>query len=95
MADYAALFQTITAMLIFSLVLVNANRMILRNDIMQVEGELEQETIALGQDILEEARTKEFDENSMAHRARLFQPARRGDLRDQRHLRGIVDTDHL
>lgn len=65
MADYAALFQTITAMLIFSLVLVNANRMIMRNDIMQVEGELEQETIALGQDILEEARTKEFDENSM------------------------------
>ena len=67
MADYAALLQTITAMLIYSLILVNANRMILRNDILQVEGELEQETIALGQDILEEARTKDFDENSMGN----------------------------
>ena len=65
MAGYSELMQTIAAMLIFSLILLNANRMIQRNNVMQVEGELEQEVIALAQDIIEEARTKEFDEQSI------------------------------
>lgn len=65
MAGYSEVIQTMAAMLVFSLILLSANRMIQRNNVMQVEGELEQETIALAQDILEEARTQEFDEQSM------------------------------
>lgn len=65
MAGYSEVIQTIGAMIIFSLVLLNGNRMMQRNNFMMVEGELEQETIALAEDIVEEARTKEFDENSM------------------------------
>ncbi|HEX6983635.1 MAG TPA: hypothetical protein VF181_12820 [Balneolaceae bacterium] len=62
MVGYTEVLQTMAAMIIFSMILLNANRMILRNTVMQVEGELEQEVVALAQDIIEEGRTKEFDE---------------------------------
>ena len=61
MFGYTEVLQVIGAMIIFSLILMTSNSMILRNSTMQVEGELEQETIALAQDIIEEARVKEFD----------------------------------
>lgn len=64
MAGYGELLQTMAAMVIFGLILMSANRMIQRNTMMQVEGELEQEVVALAQDIIEEGRTLEFDENS-------------------------------
>lgn len=51
-------------MIIFSLILLSATSMIQRNAYLQVEGELEQEVVAVAQDIIEEGRTKEFDENS-------------------------------
>lgn len=66
MIGYTEVLQVIGAMIIFSLILMTSNSMILRNTQMQVEGELEQETIALAQDIIEEARIKEFDENTSA-----------------------------
>lgn len=62
MIGYSEVIQTMAAMIIFSVILMNANRMIHRNTVMQVEGELEQEVIALGQEIIEEAHTKDFDE---------------------------------
>lgn len=62
MTGYTEVLQTMAAMLIFSMILLNANRMIHRNTLMQIEGELEQEVIALGQEIIEEAHTKEFDQ---------------------------------
>lgn len=62
MIGYSEVLQTMAAMLIFSMILLNANRMIHRNTLMQIEGELEQEVIALGQEIIEEAHTKEFDQ---------------------------------
>ncbi|MEX0648400.1 MAG: hypothetical protein WEA56_17180 [Balneolaceae bacterium] len=62
MIGYSEVIQTMAAMIIFSMILMNANRMIHRNTVMQVEGELEQEVIALGQEIIEEAHTKSFDE---------------------------------
>lgn len=65
MTGYSEVLQTIGAMVIFSLILISATSLIHRNTYMQVEGELEQEVIALAQDIIEEGRTKEFDENSM------------------------------
>lgn len=64
MAGISELIQTIGAMFIFSLVLLSANRMIQRNNFMMLEGQLEGEAVALAMDIMEEARTKEFDENS-------------------------------
>lgn len=64
MGGYSEVIQTLGAMIIFSLILLSANRMISRNTLMQIEGELEQEVIAVAQDIIEEAHTKEFDANS-------------------------------
>lgn len=64
MAGYSELLLTMGAIVIFGLILMSANRMIQRNTLMQVEGELEQEVVALAQDIIEESRTLEFDENS-------------------------------
>lgn len=64
MAGYGELLQTMAAIVIFGLILMSANRMIQRNTMMQVEGELEQEVIAVAQDIIEESRTLEFDEKS-------------------------------
>ncbi len=65
MVGYGEVLQTIGAMVIFSLILLSATSMIQRNTYMQIEGELEQEVIALAQDIIEEGRTKEFDEVSV------------------------------
>ncbi|MEX0719517.1 MAG: hypothetical protein WD059_02535, partial [Balneolaceae bacterium] len=62
MTSYSEIIQIMAAMIIFSTILLNANRMIHRNTLMQIEGELEQEVIALGQEIIEEAHTKDFDE---------------------------------
>ena len=65
MIGYGEVLQTIGAMVIFSLILLSATSMIKRNTYMQVEGELEEEVIALAQDVIEEARTQEFDEESV------------------------------
>ncbi|PWN05604.1 hypothetical protein DDZ15_13480 [Rhodohalobacter mucosus] len=48
-------------MIIFSMILLSANSMIHRNSMLQIDGELEQEVISLGQEIIEEARSKSFD----------------------------------
>ncbi len=61
MAGYSEIINVIGAMIIFSVILLSANSMIMRNSMMQVEGELEQEVIALGQEIIEEALSKSFD----------------------------------
>lgn len=62
MIGYSEVLQTMAAMIIFSVILMNANHMIQRNSMMQIEAELEQEVIALGQEVIEEARTKAFDQ---------------------------------
>lgn len=64
MVGYSEVLQTIGAMVIFSLILLTATNLIKRNTYMEVAGELEKEVVALAQDIIEEARTKEFDERS-------------------------------
>ena len=61
MIGYSEVLQTMAAMIIFSMIMLNANLMIQRNSMMQVESELEQEVIALGQEIIDEARTKAYD----------------------------------
>ncbi len=62
MAGYSEVINVIGAMIIFSMILLTANSMMLRNTTMQIEGELEQEVISLGQEIIEEALNKSFDE---------------------------------
>lgn len=65
MAGFSEVLQTMGAMVIFGLILMNATMMIQRNSGMMVEGELEHQTIALAQNILDEARSKDFDEESI------------------------------
>lgn len=64
MVGISEVLQTISAMVIFSIILLSANRMIHRNTFIQVEGDLERQVIVLAQDIIDESRTKEFDEHS-------------------------------
>lgn len=64
MVGYAEVFQTVAAMVIFGIILLSANRMIHRNTFVQVEGELEREVVVVAQDLIEEARSREFDENT-------------------------------
>lgn len=61
MVGYSEVLQTLAAMIIFSVILMNTNHMIQRNSMMQVKSELEQEVIALGQEVIDEARTKAYD----------------------------------
>jgi hypothetical protein len=61
MIGYSEVIQTMAAMVIFSMILLSANSMIHRNSMLQIDGELEQEVISLGQEIIEEARSKSFD----------------------------------
>jgi hypothetical protein len=61
MIGYSEVIQTMAAMIIFSMILMSANSMIHRNSMIQISGELEQEVIALGQEIIEEARSKSYD----------------------------------
>lgn len=62
MIGYSEVLQTMAAMIIFSMILMNANHLIHRNTVFQISGELEQEVIALGQEIIEEARSKSYDQ---------------------------------
>lgn len=62
MSGYSDVLYVMLAMIIFSTILMNANSMIHRNTLYQIEGEMEQEVIALGQEIVEEAHTKAFDQ---------------------------------
>lgn len=62
MSGYSEIFYVMFAMIIFSVILANSNRLIHRNSTIQIQGELEQEVIAIAQEIIEEAQTKKFDE---------------------------------
>ncbi len=61
MIGYTEVIQTMAAMIIFSMILINANNIMHRNTTMQIEGEIEQEIISLGQEIIEESRIRSFD----------------------------------
>jgi|SRR6056297_1251006 len=62
MIGYSEVLQTMAAMIIFSVILMNANRMIHRNTVVQIDSEYENEVIELGQEIIVEAREKSFDQ---------------------------------
>lgn len=62
MSGYSEIFYIMFAMIIFSVILANSNRLIHRNSTIQIQGEYEQEVIAIAQAVIEEAQTKKFDE---------------------------------
>lgn len=64
MTGYSEVLQVIGAMVIFSLILMTSNSMMLRNTNMEMESELEYEVIALAQDLIDEAKVKQFDSNT-------------------------------
>jgi len=90
MAAYSEVIQTMAAMVIFSLILLSANRMIIRNTHMEVQGELEQEVVAIAQNVIEESRTKEFDENTQAAAPPAHIP---GDFTDPNNLGSEITAD--
>jgi|AntRauTorckE6833_2_1112554.scaffolds.fasta_scaffold60080_2 signal peptidase I len=61
MDSFSDILQTIGAMIIFSLILLNSNRVIQSNSFQEVETEAEAIAIALAQNIIEEAQNKPFD----------------------------------
>lgn len=65
MSGYSEIFYVMFAMVIFSVILANSNRLIHRNSTIQIQGELEQEVIAVAQAVIEEAQTKKFDEETV------------------------------
>lgn len=64
MVGISDLIQTMGAIIIFSLILLTANKMILSNTLREVESEAEGIAVVLAQNIIEEAQTKAFDENT-------------------------------
>ncbi len=62
MVDTSELFMVLGAIVIFSVAVINVNHGIARNELLMVEAELEYTAVALGQDLIDEARVKAFDE---------------------------------
>lgn len=62
MVDTSDLLLVLGAIVIFSIAVLNVNRGITRNQLLMTQAELEYTGIALGQDLIDEARIKAFDE---------------------------------
>ncbi len=65
MVDSSELLMTLGAIVIFSVAVLNINRGMARNEILMMEAELEYTAVALAQDLIDEARLKAFDEESV------------------------------
>lgn len=66
MVDTSDLLLVLGAIVIFSIAVLNVNRGVTRNEVLMTEAELEYTAIALGQDLIDEARIKSFDEATVA-----------------------------
>ncbi|MBO6586101.1 MAG: hypothetical protein JJ953_08365 [Gracilimonas sp.] len=64
MSGYTEIFQVMMAMTLVSIMVLNANRLIQTNNIVLVEGHLEEQIVAYAQDIIEESRALSFDEQT-------------------------------
>ena len=74
MTGYNQVLQVMASMLIFGLVVLQTNRQIVLNTQIQLQGELEQEVIALATDIIDEALASHFDENTLNGNIPVFIP---------------------
>ncbi len=66
MIDTSDLLLVLGAMVILSITIININRASALNDILLMESELEYTAIALGQNFIDAARAKSFDENTVS-----------------------------
>ncbi len=64
MAGISDLIQTMGAIIIFSLILLTANRMILSNTAVEVETEAEKVAVSMAQSVIKKAQTLPFDANT-------------------------------
>jgi hypothetical protein len=64
MNDTSDLIFLMAAMVLFSVMVMNSNRLFVRNATMMVESEIEYSAISIAQSIIDEARTKAFDEQT-------------------------------
>lgn len=65
MAGYTEVLQTMFAMILVSLLIINANRAIAVNNRTIVDSELEDQVIAIAQDYIDESRSTTFDETTV------------------------------
>ena len=61
MSDKSQIILVIGALVIFSLLTMNVNGFLFRNDVIKVDTEVQYTAIALGQGVIDEARWKTFD----------------------------------
>jgi hypothetical protein len=61
MTGYTEVLQTMLAMVLVSFLVLNANRAIVTNNTTIIEGELEDQVIAIAQDFIDESRSTTFD----------------------------------
>lgn len=61
MSGYTEILQSMLAIVLVSLLIINANRAIVVNNAIYVEGSLEDQVIAIAQDYIDESRTTTFD----------------------------------
>jgi len=67
MIDTSELLMVLGAIVIFSVAVLNINRGVARNGTLLMESELEYTAVSLGQKIIDEARTKAFDEATVTY----------------------------
>lgn len=65
MIGYSEVLQTMAAMVLFSLILLQANKIILLNSQQEVESAAEQRAVAIAQEYIDEARALPFDNNTV------------------------------
>ena len=65
MYGYTEIIQVMGAMIIFSLILLSTNRYMLNNTQQQINTELETQAVSIGQNLIDEALLKPFDESTI------------------------------
>ncbi|MCH8494622.1 MAG: hypothetical protein LAT57_03200 [Balneolales bacterium] len=74
MNDSSDVLFLMAAMVLFSILVTNSNRIFVRNTAMMVNSEVEFNAISVGQSIIDEARTKAFDEVTAGGGSRIGDP---------------------
>jgi hypothetical protein len=66
MVGYSEVLQTMAAMVLFSVILLTANKIIFLNSQQEVESRAEQRAVTIAQSIIDEARTLPFDAETVS-----------------------------
>ena len=66
MVAYSEVLQSMAAMVLFSIILMTANKMILLNSQQEVETKAEQQAVAIAQEFIDEAKVLPFDSNTIS-----------------------------